>query len=83
MAVVARQTVIRMAASFLIPYSIVPIFDGQGFGEAVSTGSLGFITFVLHSGQTEQVLSSSTPQLTQYDIAYSSISILRLVSIFT
>ena len=46
-----------------------PFSVGKGLGPHMSTGLLGLSTGVWHSGQDWAVSSSSTPQLTQYDIS--------------
>ncbi len=58
----------RIPKSFLFTVSTCPFSFGKAEPALFCSSSLGLITGVLQSGQARRLLSSSTPQFTQYDI---------------
>ena len=68
MLVATRTTVRRIPISLRLTSSTFPFSCGKEFSASPPLFTLGLITSVLQRGHCLTELSSSTPQLTQYDI---------------
>ena len=69
-AVAPRILVVSIPRSLRRMVSTAPFSSGKGDGFFCRESSLGLITGVLHRGHSSSAPSSSTPQLTQYDMAF-------------